>query len=600
MRKNIFCFVALLFVAQMSWAASVTSPANIPSYWSSANGKSGAGLWSAVSSQTNVGYSSIGYKNLYTAYKKTDVYPADSVGKAGKIWDMYGECDFATSNTCGNYDGVCDCYNREHSIPQSWFGGGTSGIGCDIFHVLPTDGKVNGVRSNYEYGEVNGGTNWVGNKFGSAGSWSTDKKTIASAAGESVNGAGNVFEPKPQYKGDIARGLMGAIIKWQHSSLTSGNNFFNSNYTVSGNFGLTKKAVVLLMKWHREDPVSQKEIDRNNGIQETQGNRNPFIDYPYLAEYIWGEKAGETVDMSKLMPSTDPDFIPGKSNGWRGKEEPPTPPTPPTPTIKYGVTWSVCGKEIAVDSIGEDTQITALPETPVSCSAESPVFMGWTDAPIAGIADEEPAKLYRQVTQFPIVTEDVTYYAVFANEIIIEGGTVPTKVLFDFNDMGLSGEVKNPFEKDGVTVTFAKANAGTAPTYYTGDPGAIRLYARGTMTVSANAITQIDFTFGASDKNNEIKANVGSFTSPTWTGEADEVIFTIDGTSGHRKIASVNVSMSGSGSSLSYERFITNYQETTEVEMLDVDAPARKILVGGQIYILLGEQLFNIQGQRVK
>ena len=120
------------------------------------------------------------------------------------------------------------------------------------------------------------------------------------------------------------------------------------------------------------------------------------------------------------------------------------------------------------------------------------------------------------------------------------------------------------------------------------------------VTVSANAITQIDFTFGASDKNNEIKANVGSFTSPTWTGEADEVIFTIDGTSGHRKIASVNVSMSGSGSSVSYNRFITNYQETTEVEMLDVDASARKILVGGQIYILLGEQLFNIQGQRVK
>ena len=82
--------------------------------------------------------------------------------------------------------------------------------------------------------------------------------------------------------------------------------------------------------------------------------------------------------------------------------------------------------------------------------------------------------------------------------------------------------------------------------------------------------------------------------------EADEVIFTIDGTSGHRKIASVNVSMSGSGSSVSYNRFITNYQETTEVEMLDVDASARKILVGGQIYILLGEQLFNIQGQRVK
>ena len=383
MQKHIYLLslsVAVLCLLSANvFAKSVTPAANIPSYWSSVDGKSGAELWKAISAQTNAGFSSIGYKGLYSAYLKTDVYPTDSASRAGKIWDMYGECNFAPTKTCGNYSSVCDCYNREHSIPQSWFGGGTSGIGCDIFHVLPTDGKVNGVRSNYEYGEVNGGTNWVGNKFGSAGSWSTDKKTIASAAGESVSGTGQVFEPKPQYKGDIARGIMGTIIKWQHSSLTSGNNFFNSTYTVSGNFGLTKKAVVLLMKWHREDPVSRKEIDRNNGIQETQGNRNPFIDYPYLAEYIWGEKAGETVDMSKLMASCDPAFVPGKSNGWRDGSGPDDP-----TALFFGVTWSVNGEELQVDSVAEANHIFALPDAPVSCSSESPVFMGWTDAPIEG------------------------------------------------------------------------------------------------------------------------------------------------------------------------------------------------------------------------
>lgn len=301
--KKPFFILFLALCAQVVWAANVTAPSQIPAYWASVDGKSGGDLWKAVSSATNVGYSSIGYKGLYKAYLKTDVYPKDSVGKAGKIWDMYGECEFSPGNTCGSYKGVCDCYNREHSIPQSWWGGGTSGIGNDIFHVLPTDGKVNGVRSNFEYGEVNGGTNWVGNKFGSAASWSTDKKTIASAAGETVKGSGNVFEPKPQYKGDIARGLLGTIVKWQQSNITTGNNFFNGTYTVSGNFGLTKKAVVLLMKWHREDPVSQKEIDRNNGIQETQGNRNPFIDYPDLVEYIWGNKKGTSVDFYSLNQS---------------------------------------------------------------------------------------------------------------------------------------------------------------------------------------------------------------------------------------------------------------------------------------------------------
>lgn len=330
MRK--YLFIALACVAQILWAGSVTPPANIPSYWSSADGKSGAALWSAVSAQTNVGYSSIGYNGLWTAYATTDVYPGTT-----KIWDMYGECDFTYNNDkCGTYSGVCDCYNREHSIPQSWWGGGTSGIGCDIFHLVPTDGKINGVRSNDEFGEVNGGTDWNGNKSGSAGSWSTDKKTIASTAGEVINGSGHVFEPKPQYKGDFARGYMGTIIKWQQSNLTTGNSFFSGNYTASGYFGLTKKAVVLLMKWHREDPVSQKEIDRNNGIQKTQGNRNPFIDYPYLAEYIWGEHAGEAVDMSLLMPSTDPEFVPGVSDGSRGIVSGPSILSPKKGTIEIG------------------------------------------------------------------------------------------------------------------------------------------------------------------------------------------------------------------------------------------------------------------------
>ena len=341
MKKKIYSLLTLVLAASMMWAASVTAPADIPAYWSSANGKSGDALWSAVSAATAKNYQKIGYDNLYDAYEKTDVYPSNpshpdyDADKAGKIWDMYGECITWKKGQCGSYSGVCDCYNREHSIPQSWWGGGTGGIGNDIFHVLPTDGKINGVRSNYEYGEVNGREDWEGNKFGSAGSWSTDRKTIASEAGESVSGSGKVFEPKPQYKGDLARGIMGTIIKWEQS-LNTGNSFFNSKYNAANNFGLTKNAVVLLMKWHREDPVSRKEIDRNNGIQQTQGNRNPFIDYPYLAEYIWGEHAGETVDMETLMPSTDPEFIPGVSDGSRNTSTPAI--TSPKGTIDLGST----------------------------------------------------------------------------------------------------------------------------------------------------------------------------------------------------------------------------------------------------------------------
>lgn len=591
MKKHFIFFVALFFTAQISLAASETAPADIPAYWASVDGKSGATLWSAVSAATGKNFKSVGYNNLYSAYLKTDVYPADSVGKAGKIWDMYGECVFASTNTCGNYNGVCDCYNREHSIPQSWWGGGTGGIGNDIFHVLPTDGKINGVRSNYEYGEVNGGTNWRGNKYGSAGSWSTDKKTIASSAGETVNGSGNVFEPKPQYKGDWARGIMGTIVKWQQSNLTTGNNFFSGTYTASGYYGLTKKAVVLLMKWHREDPVSQKEIDRNNGIQETQGNRNPFIDYPYLAEYIWGEHAGEVVDMDLLMPSTDPDFIPGVSDGSRTY-------VPPTPKNMYGVTWSINGEVAYVDSIGEECPITALPATPTSCSTESNIYMGWTNAPIDSTEAEAPAVLFTQAKDFPAVTQDVTYYAVFAKEET--GSSAPATYIYDADHQA------------GWTNTAADKGS-----YWLLDQGkelvspAIDLAGLESITVKMRTYggTQYDLldVYEESGKLVSIEATSGStMTEYTWTNNlyiAGTSTLTFSTNYGANKgIGFSSVVINATGSGTIYTRYITSCQGTTEYidPIPEPDHIARKIIIGGQIYIVRDAQIFTIQGQRVK
>lgn len=592
MKKHFIFFVALFFTAQISLAASVTAPADIPAYWASVDGKSGATLWSAVSAATGKNFKSIGYNGLYSAYLKTDVYPADSVGKAGKIWDMYGECVFASTNTCGNYNGVCDCYNREHSIPQSWWGGGTGGIGNDIFHVLPTDGKINGVRSNYEYGEVNGGTNWRGNKYGSAGSWSTDKKTIASSAGETVKGSGNVFEPKPQYKGDWARGIMGTIVKWQQSNLTTGNNFFSGTYTASGYYGLTKKAVVLLMKWHREDPVSQKEIDRNNGIQQTQGNRNPFIDYPYLAEYIWGEHAGEVVDMDLLMPSTDPDFVPGVSDGSRTY-------VPPTPKKMYGVTWSINGEVAYVDSIGEECPITALPATPTSCSTESNIYMGWTNAPIDSTEAEAPAVLYTQAKDFPAVTQDVTYYAVFAKEET--GNSAPATYIFDAD------------HQEGWTNTANKTS-----TYWLLDQGkelvspAIDLAGLESITVKMRTYggTQYDMleVREESGKLTSIQATAGgTMTEYTWNnnlyiaGTSTLTFLCSNGASG-KGIGIQSVVINATGAGTVYTRYITSCQGTTEFidPVPEPDHIAHKVIIGGQIYIVRDGQIFTIQGQRVK
>lgn len=332
MKKSLLFVSVLLLQTAALWVhaeeqetlalQSVTPAADLPAYYSSLNNLSGKSLFDEVHDVAKVGYSALSYDALWTAFGTTDLIPGTN-----QIWDMYSDCTFAyQTKQCGNYTKECSCYNREHSIPKSWFGGATSRAGADLFHLVPTDGKVNGMRSNYAFGEVVNATyEYDDSKKGSASAITiAGGATLAGAVGTIVSFPSDdpVFEPQDQYKGDFARGYLGTMIKWangDYQKFTSGEGatIFSNGYDAANKFGLTSYGVALLMNWHRQDPVSQKEIDRNNGIQATQGNRNPFIDYPYLAEFIWGEKAGQTVSMSQLVGSFESDFVPGQSNGWR-------------------------------------------------------------------------------------------------------------------------------------------------------------------------------------------------------------------------------------------------------------------------------------------
>ena len=407
--------IFLLLVAVSLQAKTVTPADQLPTYYAGVNGKSSKSLFDEVHVIVKVGYSSLGYDGLFDAYPETDMK------ENGKLWDMYSNCDFdLNKDRCGNYSKECDCWNREHSIPKSWYGGTKSGPGCDIFHLVPTDGKVNGMRSNYAFGEVgNTDYSYDGSKKGSALSITiTGGNTLAGNEGTTVSCSGTVFEPQDQYKGDFARGYMGALLRWagDHQAFTSGDGskIFSGNYTATGKFGLTNYGIALLLKWHREDPVSQKEIDRNNGIQATQGNRNPFIDYPYLAEYIWGSHAGESVDMSLLVCSSDAAFVPGVSDGYDGSGGG----TVPDPEETWQITWRVDGEEYTegnpTTKVVKGKGIEVLPAIPTSCSETSTVFMGWTTEQIAGTTDVAPEVLFTDVASAPEITSDMTFHAVFA------------------------------------------------------------------------------------------------------------------------------------------------------------------------------------------
>lgn len=281
------------------------------------------------------------YDGLWTAYQTTDVYPSDSTGKAGKIWDMYSDCLFTptgkgTGKQCGTYSGVCDCFNREHSLPKSWFNEKKPAY-YDLGHIVPTDGKVNGMRSNNVFGEcASGYATWGTGKLGNAKAVTT--MNVKGSSTITTTFTGTAFEPADKYKGDFARMYMYMVIRYKPGNSNSvdlaaageGSTMFNSTDT---NYGLTDYSIALLMKWHRQDPVSQKEIDRNNGMETTQRNRNPFIDYPCLAEYLWGNKAGQAVTLSELVGTFTGSWTSGDGCPCVGPTI-----TSPTGTVNIGTT----------------------------------------------------------------------------------------------------------------------------------------------------------------------------------------------------------------------------------------------------------------------
>lgn len=267
-----------LYASIVATAALLSATAEAPAdYYKSCEGKCGAALLEALSEVVGP-HTTVSYSGLWTVYKTSDVYPED-----GKIWDMYSTKHWTIgTEQCGNVGSVLGvCYNREHSMPKSWFNDASPMV-SDAFHIYPTDGKVNGVRSNLPYGECADGTVAV--------PANGNLRALGKKGKSSVSGySGTVFEPDDMYKGDFARTYfyMAACYNSRIASWSS-DMLDGTSYPA-----FTGWAQDMLMRWHRADIVSEKEIDRNDAVYEYQKNRNPFIDHPELAEHIWGDKKTE-------------------------------------------------------------------------------------------------------------------------------------------------------------------------------------------------------------------------------------------------------------------------------------------------------------------
>ena len=245
-----------------------------PGYYDPAEGKTGAALRAALHAIID-DHTVVPYADTWVSFATTDDKPN------GTVWDMYSDVPggtppyeyqfFVDQGGAGGQEGTG--YNREHSWPQSWFGGDVPPMNSDLFQLYPTDNWVNNQRGSFPYGEVDS-PNWT--------SLNGCKLGPCAYPGYS----GTAFEPIDAYKGDFARSYFYMTTRyyledgaWPTTDMTDGAD-------------LLPWAVDMLLEWNAQDPVSQKEIDRNGAVYDLQGNRNPFIDRPEFGVLLLSPAVG--------------------------------------------------------------------------------------------------------------------------------------------------------------------------------------------------------------------------------------------------------------------------------------------------------------------
>ena len=271
----------LLFLSLIAFAGVSLTAAPPSNYYAKMDGKKKEQLKSAayeiIRPHTVVTYNSL----FPQQFPKTDVYPELWNGNQ-RWWEMYSDIVFLVRN---GWSGM----NREHSLPKSWWGGQENEAYTDLFHLYPSEAEANMAKSNYPLGEVQQST------------FKNGVTTVGYAYAGQGGGASQVFEPADEYKGDFARTYFYMATCYQDYTWKYTYMLQNGSYPT-----LKPWAYDLLLDWARKDPVSQKEIDRNEAVYLIQGNRNPFIDFPELAEYIWGTRTSETFYISEQGGSITP------------------------------------------------------------------------------------------------------------------------------------------------------------------------------------------------------------------------------------------------------------------------------------------------------
>ena len=198
------------------------------------------------------------------------------------VWDMYSSTKRYFPIQGGSAAGM----NIEHCLPKSWWGSTENDAYKDLYHLNPADQAANNNKSNFPPGNLQDHNKLDNGVF---------------FMGKDTQWGGYAFSIIDEYKGDFARAYFYVAtayhdMKWdtKYAQYVTNDSYLT----------FTPYLIEVLLQWHRIDPVSEKEINRLDAISSIQHNRNPFIEYPELVEYIWGNKQGYHVDLPKLIRTT--------------------------------------------------------------------------------------------------------------------------------------------------------------------------------------------------------------------------------------------------------------------------------------------------------
>ncbi len=380
--KRTVLFIVLFLLSAVSYAITRS---NLVSYASALNGKKKSELKTAVyniiKDPSTLTYGG-GYKNTWWGF-----YQTDRIASTNECINRYSSKKFYFETN--QYTAISGM-NIEHSFPKSWWGGANNSAYKDLFNLYPSDSEANSYKSNYPMDIV---TDVDEEKSGEEGYDIIGKSTI--------NGEPNqwCWEPGDQYKGDFSRVYMYMATCYQNLtwSGTQGLQQLENNTWPT----LREWAYTLYLQWIKSDPVSELEVTRNDAVYNIQNNRNLFVDYPYLAEYIWGDSVDVAFNPYTSITTASDD------NRYYGGS------IPATPSISLNQTSATL-------QVGSSLRLTAYPQN----AGTAQVSWSSTDTNIATVSNGVVTGVAVGTTTITasIEVSEITYSA-SCNVTVTSGGT---------------------------------------------------------------------------------------------------------------------------------------------------------------------------------